>query len=71
MANYAGACHRAALCADPLGSNPPYALAPIILPEAQPPTVSKKGTALLEIYVGRNGITSPSKASIKSLPKRD
>jgi hypothetical protein len=25
-AGYAGACHRAALCADPLGYNPPYAL---------------------------------------------
>jgi len=26
MAGYAGACHRAALRADPVGSNPPYAL---------------------------------------------
>jgi len=26
MADYAGACHRAALCADPLGSNPPFEL---------------------------------------------
>src|SRR6266403_3227556 len=26
MAGYAGACHRAALCADPVGSNPPYGL---------------------------------------------
>jgi hypothetical protein len=26
MADYAGACHRAALCVDPVGSNPPYAL---------------------------------------------
>jgi hypothetical protein len=26
MADYAGACHRAALCADPVGSNPSYAL---------------------------------------------
>jgi hypothetical protein len=25
-AGYAGACHRAARCADPLGYNPPYAL---------------------------------------------
>src|SRR6266581_7497042 len=24
MADYAGACHRAAPCADPLGFNPPY-----------------------------------------------
>jgi hypothetical protein len=26
MADYAGACHRAALRADPVGFNPPYAL---------------------------------------------
>jgi len=26
LADYAGACHRAALCADPVGSNPLYAL---------------------------------------------
>jgi hypothetical protein len=26
MAGYAGACHRAALCADQAGSNPPYVL---------------------------------------------
>jgi hypothetical protein len=26
MVDYAGACHRAALCADPLGSNPPDGL---------------------------------------------
>jgi hypothetical protein len=26
LAGYAGACHRAALCADPLGSNPTYAV---------------------------------------------
>src|SRR5882672_9601263 len=31
MADYAGACHRAALCADPVGSNPPtgYGFVPI------------------------------------------
>jgi hypothetical protein len=28
-ADYAGTCHRAAPCADPLGSNPIYTLAPI------------------------------------------
>jgi hypothetical protein len=28
MAGYAGACHRAALCADSMGSNPPHALSP-------------------------------------------
>jgi hypothetical protein len=34
-ADYAGACHRAALCADPLGSNPPYRTD---LPDRLPPT---------------------------------
>jgi hypothetical protein len=27
-ADYAGACHRAAHCADPVGFNPPYAKPP-------------------------------------------
>ena len=31
MAGYAGACHRAALRADPMGSNPPYALDPLLV----------------------------------------
>jgi hypothetical protein len=28
--DYAGACHRAAPCADPVGSNPPYGLQSLI-----------------------------------------
>jgi hypothetical protein len=31
MAGYAGACHRAALCADPVNSNPPYGLDFVLL----------------------------------------
>jgi hypothetical protein len=53
-ADYAGACHRAALCANPLGSNPPYEL--------------KRGTTGLERcsdrpftgIIGLNGCTEAS-----------
>jgi hypothetical protein len=53
MAGYAGACHRAALCADLVGSNPPYGLFKAVgrfFDAAAPPRVPRRPCFVTSLF---------------------